>query len=111
MAARLLQAGVPEGGGEVVEELLRVGVVLLMPLAGRGRLCIGGLTGGRAAAELGAHRRCGRRGWSAWERNWMGCRAPVGRGGAAAALDRGSGLTVVAVDDDQGQRRRSGEGR
>jgi hypothetical protein len=35
----------------------------------------------------------------------------VGRGNAADALDRGPELTVVAIDDDQGRRRRSGEGR
>jgi hypothetical protein len=45
----------PEGGGKVVEELLRVSVVLLVPLAGVRQLCIGKSTGGRAAAELGAH--------------------------------------------------------
>jgi hypothetical protein len=27
----VLQAGIPEGGGEVVEELLQIGVVLLVP--------------------------------------------------------------------------------
>jgi hypothetical protein len=41
------------------EELLQIGVVLLVPLARVGRLCVGGSTGGRAAAELGAHRHCG----------------------------------------------------
>jgi hypothetical protein len=35
----------------------------------------------------------------------------VGRGNAADALDRGLGMMVVAVDDDQGRRRGSGEGR
>jgi hypothetical protein len=56
----VLLAGLPEGGGEVARETLRVGVVLLVPLAGMKWLCIGGSTGGRAAAELGAHRRYGR---------------------------------------------------
>jgi hypothetical protein len=55
----VLQAGVPEDGGKVVEELLQVGVVLLVPLAEVGRLCVGGSIGGRAAAERVAHRRCG----------------------------------------------------
>jgi hypothetical protein len=35
----------------------------------------------------------------------------VGRDNAAHALDRDLGMMVVAVDDDQGRRRRSGEGR
>jgi hypothetical protein len=35
-----------EGGGEVVEELLRVGVVLLMPLAEMERSWTGGSTEG-----------------------------------------------------------------
>jgi hypothetical protein len=59
MAAGVLRARVTEDGGEVVEELLHVGVVLLVPLTGMKRLCTGGSTGGRAAAEEGARRRCG----------------------------------------------------
>jgi hypothetical protein len=55
----VLRAGMPEGGEEVVEELLYVGVVLLVLLAGMGRLCTGGSTGSRAAAELEAHWSCG----------------------------------------------------
>jgi hypothetical protein len=35
-------------------------VVLMMPLIETGRPCTGGLTGGRAAAALEAHRRCGK---------------------------------------------------
>jgi hypothetical protein len=42
----VLQAGMLEGGGEVVEELLRVGVVLLMPLAEMERSWTGGSTEG-----------------------------------------------------------------
>jgi hypothetical protein len=34
----------PEGGREVVEELLQVGVVLLVPLVGVKRFCTGGST-------------------------------------------------------------------
>jgi hypothetical protein len=40
----VLQAGMPEGGGEVVEELLRVGVVLLVLVAGVRGLCNCGAT-------------------------------------------------------------------
>jgi hypothetical protein len=60
MAAGVLRAGATEGGGEVVEELLHAGVVLLVPLAGMERLWTGGSTGSRAAAERKAHRRYGR---------------------------------------------------
>jgi hypothetical protein len=60
MVAGVLRAGTTEGGGEVVEELLHVGVVLMVPLAGMERLGSGGSTGSRAAAEREAHRRCGR---------------------------------------------------
>jgi hypothetical protein len=60
MVAGVMRAGAMEGGGEVVEELLHAGVVLLVPLAGMERLCIGGSTGSRAVAERKAHRRCGR---------------------------------------------------
>jgi hypothetical protein len=59
----VLQAGMLKGGGKVVEELLQIGVVLLVPLARVRRLCFSGSTGGRAAAKLGAHRRYGG-GWS-----------------------------------------------
>jgi hypothetical protein len=48
-----------EGGGEVVEEFLLAGVVLLVTSVGVERPCTGGSTGGRAAAELGAHQRYG----------------------------------------------------
>jgi hypothetical protein len=50
----VLQAGMPEGGGEVVEELLWVGVVLLVLLVGVKRPCTSGST-----ARLN-----GRRSWS-----------------------------------------------
>jgi hypothetical protein len=40
----VLQAGVPEGGGKVVEELLQVGVVLLVPLVGVKMPCTSGST-------------------------------------------------------------------
>jgi hypothetical protein len=59
MVAGVLRARLMEGGGEVVEELLHVGVLLLVPLMGMERLCTGGSTGSRAAAELEAHRRYG----------------------------------------------------
>jgi hypothetical protein len=45
---------VSEDGGKVVEELLQVGVVLLVPLAGVERLCDGRVTA----------RPSGRRNWS-----------------------------------------------
>jgi hypothetical protein len=50
---------VSEGGGEVVEKLLHVGVVLLVPLVGVERPYTGESTGGRATTEQGARRRCG----------------------------------------------------
>jgi hypothetical protein len=68
----VLRAGMPEGGGEVVEELLQIGVVLLVPLAGVERLCVSRSIGGRAAAELGAHRRCGGCRSGARKRNLVG---------------------------------------
>jgi hypothetical protein len=44
MAARRSVVGVPEGGGEVAGELLKVGVVLLVLLVGVKRLCNSGAT-------------------------------------------------------------------
>jgi hypothetical protein len=44
MAAGVLQARAPEEGGEVVEELLRVGVVLLVLVARVRGLCNSGAT-------------------------------------------------------------------
>jgi hypothetical protein len=54
----VLQARMSEGGRGVVEELLYIGVVLLVPLAGMERLCTDGSMGIRAAAELEAHWLC-----------------------------------------------------
>jgi hypothetical protein len=59
MVAGVLRARVMEDGGEVVKELLHIGVVLLVPLTGMERLCTGRSTGSRAAAELEVHRRYG----------------------------------------------------
>jgi hypothetical protein len=61
---------VPEGGREVVEEFLPASVVLLVTLVGVERPCTGGSTGGRAAEELGAHRRCGE--WCRMQENEIG---------------------------------------
>jgi hypothetical protein len=60
MAAGVRQARATEGGEGVVRLLQEVDVVLVMPLIGAGRPCTGGSTGGRAAAALEAHRRCGK---------------------------------------------------
>jgi hypothetical protein len=62
----------PEGGGEVVEKLLRDDVVPTGYSAGARSWWIGGSTGGRAAAELGAHRRCGEQHSGARKQNWVG---------------------------------------
>jgi hypothetical protein len=62
----------PEVGGEVVEELLRDDVVPTRCSAGARRWWIGRSTGGRAAAELRAHRRCGEQHSGARKRNWVG---------------------------------------
>jgi hypothetical protein len=50
---------VTEGGEGGAESLQGDDVVLLVPLVGVKRPCTGGSMGGRAAADLGAHRRCG----------------------------------------------------
>jgi hypothetical protein len=63
MAAGVLRAGATEGGEGGAESLQGDDVVLLVPLVEVKRPCTGGSTGGRAAAELGAHRRCGGDGW------------------------------------------------
>jgi hypothetical protein len=58
MAAGVLRAGVTEGGEGGAGSLQEDDVVLLVPLVGVERPCTGGSTGGRAAAEEGARRRC-----------------------------------------------------
>jgi hypothetical protein len=60
MAAGVLQARATEGGEGVVGLLQEDDVVLVVPLIGAARPCTGGSTGGRAAAVLEAHRRCGK---------------------------------------------------
>jgi hypothetical protein len=50
---------VSEGGGKVVEELLQVGVVLLVPLAWVKRLCNSKATARPSGGGNGAHRRRG----------------------------------------------------
>jgi hypothetical protein len=47
--------------------------------------------------------------FGAQERDWAGWGAPVGRGGALGALDRGWEAAWVAVDGGQGLQQRSGE--
>jgi hypothetical protein len=59
MAAGVLQARATEGGEGGAGLLQGDDVVLLVPLVGVERSCIGGSTGGRAAAEEGARRHCG----------------------------------------------------
>jgi hypothetical protein len=59
MAASVLWAGATEGGEGGVGSLQGDDVVLLVPSVGVETPCTGGSTGGRVAAELGAHRRCG----------------------------------------------------
>jgi hypothetical protein len=51
MAAGVLQARVMEGGGGGAGSLQEDDVVLMVPLIGAERACIGGSTGGRAVAE------------------------------------------------------------
>jgi hypothetical protein len=51
MAAGVLQARVTEGGKGGAGSLQDDDVVLMVPLIGADRFCIGGSTGGRAAAE------------------------------------------------------------
>jgi hypothetical protein len=72
MAVGVLRAGVMEGGEGGVESLQGDDVVVLLPLVGVERLCTDGSTRGRAAAELGAHRRCGRWCYGVRNRNWTG---------------------------------------
>jgi hypothetical protein len=91
---------VPEGGGEVVEKLLRDDVVLMGCSAGARRWWISGSTakpssgGARSSSAL----RSGCSG--APEQDWMGWEAPVGDGDAVCALDRGWGAAVGAVDGE-----------
>jgi hypothetical protein len=61
MVAVVLLVRVLEGGGGVARELLRVGVVLLVPLAGVNWLCNGGATARPSGSGTGARRRRG--GW------------------------------------------------
>jgi hypothetical protein len=51
MVVRVLQARETEGGEGGAGSLQEDDVVLVVPLIGAERPCIGGLTGGRAAAE------------------------------------------------------------
>jgi hypothetical protein len=59
MAAGVLRARAMEGGEGGAGSLQGDVVVLLVPLVGVERSCIGGSMGGRAAEEEGARRRCG----------------------------------------------------
>jgi hypothetical protein len=59
MATGVLRARVTEGGDEGAGSLQVDDVVLLVPWVGVVRSCTGGSTGGRAAAEEKARRRCG----------------------------------------------------
>jgi hypothetical protein len=51
MAAGVLRVRATEGGEGGAESLPEDDVVRMMPLAGMGRLCTGGSTGGQTAAE------------------------------------------------------------
>jgi hypothetical protein len=55
----VLSSRVPEGSGEVARELLQVGVVLLVPLAGVKRLCNGGAMATPSGGETEACRAVG----------------------------------------------------
>jgi hypothetical protein len=72
MAAGVQRAGVTEGSEGGVGSLQGDDVVLLVPLFGVERPCTDGSTGGRAAAELGAYRRCGGWCYGARNQNWTG---------------------------------------
>jgi hypothetical protein len=91
-------ARVPEGGGEVLEKLLRDDVVLTGCSTGARRWCVSGSTakpsdgGARSSSTL----RSGCSG--APERDWMGWEALAGDGDTICALDRGWGVAVGAVD-------------
>jgi hypothetical protein len=93
-------ARVPEGGGEVVEKLLRDDVVLTGCSAGAKRWWISGSTaepsGGGARSSSALRSGCS----SAPERDWMGWEARAGDGDAVCALDRGWGAAVGAVDGE-----------
>jgi hypothetical protein len=60
MVAGVVQARATEGGEGVAGSLQEDDVVLVVPLIGARRPCIGGSTGGRAAAALEAHPRYGK---------------------------------------------------
>jgi hypothetical protein len=111
MAASVLLVRVLEGGGGVARELLRVGVVLLVPLAGVKRLCNGGATARPSGGGTGAPWRCGGWCYDAGKQNWTGGGVPVGHGGALVAMDRSSETMWAADDGGQWWRRRSGEAR
>jgi hypothetical protein len=72
MAAGVLRARATEGGEGGVGLLQGDDVVLLVPLVGVERPCTDRSTGGRAAAELRAHRRCGGWCYGVRNRNWTG---------------------------------------
>jgi hypothetical protein len=96
MAAGVLQARATEGGGEVVEELLHVGVVLLVPLAGMEQLCTGGSTGSSPALwemmlrwSWATRKRLGsfRAMWGSWKQGQLGSRW-IGKGCSTASRKR-----------------------
>jgi hypothetical protein len=91
---------VPEGGGEVVEKLLRDDVVLTGFSAGARRWWISGSTakpsGGGSRSSWALRSSCS----GVLERDWMGWEAPAGDGDAICALDRGWGAAAGAVDSE-----------
>jgi hypothetical protein len=106
MAAGVMRARAMEGGEGGAGSLQGNDVVMLVPLVGVEGSCTGGSTGGQAAAEERACRRCGPTVLveeigigSLGELRWV----------TAVLLLHWNG--VVAVNDDQGRRRGSGEGR
>jgi hypothetical protein len=64
-------------------------VVLMVPLIGAGRPCIGGSTGGRAAAEEEGSPALRSGGFGAQERVWMGRGVSANDGDAVCVQDRG----------------------
>jgi hypothetical protein len=72
MAAGVLWARATEGGEGRAGSLQGDDVVLLVPLVRVERPCTDGSMGGRAAAELGAHRCCGGWCYGARNQNWTG---------------------------------------
>jgi hypothetical protein len=102
-------AGGQESGGGVARKLPRDDVVLMVGLAGARGQWIAGMTarpsgGGSTSSPALRSDRFGARG-----RNWVGWGAPVGRGDALGAMDRGWEAAAVAVDGEQKLRRWSGE--